>query len=455
MSDRESSFFGEVKRMARTSGAVTGIAARVAGERFLGIKTNKDAHAGDLKAILGGLKGPMMKVAQFLATIPDALPEEYARELATLQSNAPPMGWAFVNRRMGTELGANWQSNFAEFGREAAAAASLGQVHRAKLKDGTEVACKLQYPDMTSVVEADLKQLKLGMQLYRKMDSALDNEDAYAEIAERLREELDYTREAAHQRLYGLILADEPRVHVPTPIDNLTTRRLLTMTWLKGGSILKRLDEDPPLEERNLYAEALFQAWYKPVYRYGVIHGDPHLGNYQVRQPGVHDEAGGISLLDFGVVRIFPPSFITGVITLYEAVRDGDDDKAHFAFESWGFRNLSRETMLVLKSWADFLYEPLLEDKVRFIQQSDDPTHGRKVAQAVHEGLKRTGGVKIPREFPLMDRAAIGLGSVFFRLKAQRNWHRMFNELIEDFSEEKLAQRQAAALAEARVPGPI
>jgi predicted unusual protein kinase regulating ubiquinone biosynthesis (AarF/ABC1/UbiB family) len=455
LSDRESSFFGEVKRMARTSGAVTGIAARVAGERFLGIKTNKDAHAGDLKAILGGLKGPMMKVAQFLATIPDALPEEYARELATLQSNAPPMGWAFVNRRMGTELGANWQSNFAEFGREAAAAASLGQVHRAKLKDGTEVACKLQYPDMNSVVEADLKQLKLGMQLYRKMDSALDNEDAYAEIAERLREELDYTREAAHQRLYGLILADEPRVHVPTPIDNLTTRRLLTMTWLKGGSILKRLDEDPPLEERNLYAEALFQAWYKPVYRYGVIHGDPHLGNYQVRRPGLDGDEGGISLLDFGVVRIFPPSFITGVITLYEAVRDGDDDKAHFAFESWGFRNLSRETMLVLKSWADFLYEPLLEDKVRFIQQSEDPTHGRKVAQAVHEGLKRTGGVKIPREFPLMDRAAIGLGSVFFRLKAQRNWHRMFNELIADYSEEKLAQRQAAALAEARVPGPI
>lgn len=455
MSDRESSFFGEVKRMARTSGAVTGIAARVAGERFLGIKTNKDAHAGDLKAILGGLKGPMMKVAQFLATIPDALPEEYARELATLQSNAPPMGWAFVNRRMGTELGANWQSNFSEFGREAAAAASLGQVHRARLKDGTEVACKLQYPDMNSVVEADLKQLKLGMQLYRKMDSALDNEDAYAEIAERLREELDYTREAAHQRLYGLILADEPRVHVPTPIDHLTTRRLLTMTWLKGGSILKRLDEEPSLEERNLYAEALFQAWYKPVYRYGVIHGDPHLGNYQVRRPGLDGEEGGISLLDFGVVRIFPPSFITGVITLYEAVRDGDDDKAHFAFESWGFRNLSRETMLVLKSWADFLYEPLLEDKVRFIQQSEDPTHGRKVAQAVHEGLKRTGGVKIPREFPLMDRAAIGLGSVFFRLKAQRNWHRMFNELIADYSEEKLAQRQAAALAEARVPGPI
>lgn len=436
--------------MVRTSGAVTGIAARVAGERYLGIRTNKDTHAEGLKAILGGLKGPMMKVAQFLATIPEALPPEYARELATLQANAPPMGWPFVKRRMGTELGADWQKHFKTFGQNAAAAASLGQVHRATLQDGTEVACKLQYPDMPSVVEADLKQLKLGMQLYRRMDSSLDNDDAYAEIAERLREELDYTREAAHQRLYRIILADEPSVHVPEPIDALTTRRLLTMTWLEGGSILKRLEEDPPLDERNAYARALFAGWYKPVYRYGVIHGDPHLGNYQVRQAD-----GGINLLDFGVVRIFPPQFITGVITLYEAVRDGDDDKAHHAFEVWGFRNLSRETMLILKKWADFLYEPLLSDRVRQIQQSDDPTYGRKVAEEVHRGLKATGGVRIPREFPLMDRAAIGLGSVFFRLKAELNWHRMFNELIENYDEAALAQRQAAALAEARVPGPV
>ena len=455
MSKDESSIFGEVRRMMRTSGAVTGIAARVAGERFLGIKTNKEAHSQDLKAILGGLKGPMMKVAQFLATIPDALPEEYARELATLQSNAPPMGWAFVRRRMGSELGPEWQKNFSEFGQEACAAASLGQVHRATLPDGTQVACKLQYPDMTSIVEADLKQLKLGLQLYSRMDSALDNADAYAEIRDRLREELDYEREASHQRLYNIILADEPRVHVPTPIDHLTTRRLLTMTWLDGGSILKRLDEDASLEERNGYAAALFAAWYKPVYRYGVIHGDPHLGNYQVRQPGTKGGDGGISLLDFGMVRIFPPSFIAGVIMLYEAVRDGDDEKAHHAFESWGFRNLSRETMLVLKAWADFLYEPLMQDKVRLIQQSDDPAYGRRVAEEVHKGLKRTGGVKIPREFPLMDRAAIGLGSVFFRLKAELNWHRMFNELIQDFNEQELATRQAAALAEARVPAAL
>ena len=452
----ENTIFGEIRRMAQTSGAVGGIAARVAGQRLFGLKTDKAAHANDLKAILGGLKGPMMKVAQFLSTVPDALPEEYAAELATLQSNAPPMGWAFVKRRMTAELGPQWQSRFAEFGPEAAAAASLGQVHRGRLHDGTEVACKLQYPDMPSIVEADLKQLKIGMSLYQRMDGTLENGDVFVELRDRLREELDYTREAAQQRLYGIMLAGDALVRVPAPVPDLTTKRLLTMTWLPGRPLMRRLEEDPSLEERNIYAAGLFQAYYQPLYRYGVIHGDPHLGNYLVRKPD-GDDAGGINLLDFGTIRVFAPHFIGGVIRLFEAVRDGDDDKARHAFEEWGFRDLSNEMMGHLKRWAEFLYAPLIDDRVRPIQDLDDLQLGRRVAESVHKGLRaesaRTGkSVKIPREFPLMDRAAIGLGSAFSRLRAEQNWHRMFNELIEGFSEAGLAERQAAALTEAGVP---
>lgn len=447
---KQSTLFGEMRRMVRTSGAVGGIAARVAGQRFLGIKTDKAAHAENLKQILGGLKGPLMKVAQFLSTVPEALPEEYAQELATLQSNAPPMGWAFVRRRMQGELGPAWQSRFASFSQEAAAAASLGQVHRGTLPDGREVACKLQYPDMPSIVEADLRQLKIALSLYRRMDSTLDNAEAYQELSARLREELDYEREASHMRLYGAMLANTPGVSVPVAIPELTTKRLLTMSWLEGRPILRRLEEDPPEEERNAYARALFRAWYLPFYRYGVIHGDPHLGNYQVREDA---EVGhGVNLLDFGVVRIFPSSFVTGVLMLYEAVRDHDTEKAAEAYRIWGFQNLSKETMEVLNLWARFLYEPLVEDKVRSITPSDDPGYGRKVAQTVHEGLKRTGGVKIPREFPLMDRAAIGLGSVFYRLKAKANWHRLFMELVQDHSEAAVAERQRAAVLAAGVP---
>ncbi len=448
--DRErSNLFGELRRMARTSGAVGGIAARVAGSRVFGIKTDRAAHAEDLKLILGGLKGPLMKVAQFLSTVPDALPPEYAAELEQLQANAPPMGWAFVRRRMASELGPDWQSKFASFGQEAAAAASLGQVHKAALPDGTAVACKLQYPDMASIVDADLRQLKLAMAVYHRMDKAIQQDEIYKEMSERLREELDYQREASQMRLYGLMLDGVPDVYVPRPFENLSTRRLLTMTWLDGRALMRRLEEAPPLEERNRIATALFRAWYVPFYRYGVIHGDPHLGNYQVRPDG------GVNLLDYGTIRVFPPHFVRGVIDLFEAVRDDDPDRAHRAYETWGFVDLSREKMDVLNQWAKFLYEPLMQDRVRPIQESDDPQYGRSVAERVHAGLTRTGGVKPPREFMLMDRSAIGLGSVFLRLRAELNWSKLFHELIAEFDTDALAARQAAALAEAGVPAAL
>jgi predicted unusual protein kinase regulating ubiquinone biosynthesis (AarF/ABC1/UbiB family) len=362
------------------------------------------------------------------------------------------MGWPFVRRRMASELGPNWESKFKSFEREAAAAASLGQVHRAILPDGQRVACKLQYPDMASAVEADLRQLKLAISLYRRMDSALENEEAYIELSDRLREELDYLREASQQRLYGIMLRDVPGVRVPVPVEGYCTRRLLTMSWLDGRAIQARIDEDPPEEERAAYARALFRAWYVPFYRYAMIHGDPHLGNYQVHANAPENGGFGINLLDFGVVRVFEPRFVGGVIMLYEAVRDNSLDKAAEAYRIWGFKDLKRETVEVLNIWARFLYEPLTQDRVRLIQESDDPQYGRKVAEEVHAGLKRTGGVRIPREFPLMDRSAIGLGAAFLRLNAKINWHDLFQELIADFDVAKIAERQKAALAEAGVP---
>ncbi len=446
MAEDRGSLFGEVRRFARTSGAVGGIVARVLGERAFGIRTDKAAHAEDLKTILGGLKGPLMKVAQFLTTIPDALPPEYAEELANLQANAPPMGGSFVRRRMQSELGPDWRGRFATFDENAAAAASLGQVHRATLPDGALVACKLQYPDMPSTVEADLRQLRLAMSVYRRMDQSIHQEDIYTELAERLREELDYVREAAQMRLYDLMLRDEPTVHIPTPVEGFCTKRLLTMTWLDGRPMMARLAEQPSLEERNKMATALFRAWYVPLYRYGVIHGDPHLGNYQVKPDG------SLNLFDFGAIRAFPASFVRGVIDLYEAVRDHDDDKAYEAYRAWGFGEMTREKMDVLNEWARFIYEPLIQDRVRPIQDNDDPQFGRAVVERVHAGLKRTGGVRPPREFVLMDRSAIGLGSVFLRLGAELNWSKLFNDLIVDFDTETLAARQAAALAEAGVP---
>src|SRR5947207_7239972 len=276
----DDSLTGRVRRYAQVSTAMGGLAARLAGERYLGLNLDRGRHAAELKAALGGIKGPLMKVAQLLATIPDGLPKEYVEELAQLQANAPAMGWPFVRRRMAGELGIGWESKFATFERTAVRAASLGQVHRATALDGTALACKLQYPEMASAVEADLRQLKLAMGIYERYDRAVTTAQIHAEIADRLREELDYEREAAHMRLYGEILRDESGVAVPVPIPELSTNRLLTMTWLEGAPILDIAKA--PLEERNAIAVRMFRVWYVPFYYYGVNHGDPPPGNYTV-----------------------------------------------------------------------------------------------------------------------------------------------------------------------------
>jgi predicted unusual protein kinase regulating ubiquinone biosynthesis (AarF/ABC1/UbiB family) len=433
-----------MRRYVRVSTAMGGLAARLAGER-LGVPIDRSRHAADLTAALGGIKGPLMKVAQLLATIPNALPQEYAEQLAALQANAPPMGWAFVRRRMAGELGPDWQQKFRSFTHEAARAASLGQVHRAVAKDGRDLAAKLQYPDMASAVEADLSQLKLVLALYERYDRAVTTDEIHTEVADRLREELDYARELAHLRLYRIMLAREPTISVPEPLPELSTRRLLTMTWLEGTPLIEAVKA--PISHRNEIARTMFRAWYVPLYYYGVIHGDPHLGNYTVRPDH------GINLLDFGCIRIFPPVFVKGVIDLYRALDREDEALAVEAYESWGFKRLSPALIAVLNRWARYVYAPLLEDRTRRIQEAEHGRMGRDIAEEVHRELRRLGGVKPPREFVFMDRAAVGLGSVFMHLKAEINWHRLFHELIDDFDAGALAKRQRDALAAAGVPG--
>jgi predicted unusual protein kinase regulating ubiquinone biosynthesis (AarF/ABC1/UbiB family) len=448
MSD-EDSFTGRVRRYARVGSAMAGLGARLGAERYLGVPIDRERHAADLKAALGGIKGPLMKVAQLLATIPDALPEEYVRELVQLQANAPAMGWPFVRRRMMGELGPDWQSRFKSFEHAAARAASLGQVHRAVALDGTRLACKLQYPEMSAAVEADLRQLRLAMGLYERYDRTVTTSEIHAEIADRLREELDYQREAAHMRLYGDILKDEPGVAVPRPIPELSTRRLLTMTWLDGAPILE-FAEKAPLAVRNEIALRMFRIWYVPFYYYGVIHGDPHLGNYTVAPDRT------VNLLDFGCVRVFPPRFVKGVIDLYHALQRDDRELAVSAYRSWGFGNLSHDMIAVLNRWAAFVYGPLLDDRTRMIQERRQPgADGARLVDDVHRDIRRLGGIAPPRAFVFMDRAAVGLGSVFLHLQAEVNWHRLFHELIDDFDEQVLAARQRAALAAAGVPPPI
>ena len=445
--DREKNrFSARARRYAKVGTKVGGVAARMASQRFLGAPGSRAGNALALAAALGGLKGPIMKVAQLLATIPDALPPEYASELTKLQSQAPAMGWAFVRRRMNAELGAGWEKKFRSFEHHPAAAASLGQVHRARALNGIELACKLQYPDMQSAVEADLRQLRLLFAIRKRFDPAIDTTEIAKEIAERLREELDYVREAKHIALYRIMLKDRAAIRVPAVWPELSTGRLLTMDWLSGRKMLEHKNDK--LATRNRLATAMFTAWWSPFSRYGVIHGDPHLGNYTVFDDAKGNPA-GINLLDYGCIRIFPPSFVGGVVDLYRGLLHGDDDLIVHAYEVWGFKRLNRELIETLNIWARFIYSPLLDDRVRSIADGVKPSeYGRKQMFQVRRALRERGPVTIPREFVFMDRAAIGLGAVFLHLAAEVNFYRLFNEAIERFSIREVAARQAAALAD-------
>ena len=299
---------------------------------------------------------------------------------------------------------------------------------------------------MASAIDADLAQLKLVFQLYERFDSAISTADIHTELSDRLREELDYRREAANLKLYRLMLKDESQFILPEYFPELSSERALTMSWIEGQKLMTWLETEPSQEARNQVAMNMFRAWYVPFYYFGVIHGDPHLGNYSI------DAELNINLMDFGSIRIFRPKFVAGVIELYHALSHQDDELARQAYAKWGFHGLDDEAITVLNIWAGFIYAPLLSDEVRPIQQMRGGSEGRELAGRVHQELKRIGGIKPPREFVLMDRAAVGLGSVFMHLKAEVNWHRLFHDLIDDFDTDQLGQWQSKACKAAGLP---
>ncbi len=445
--DEANRFSARATRYARLGVNAGAFAARVGVNRLAGGARQDDAKA--FTEALGAMKGPMMKVAQLLATIPEALPADYAEQLTKLQSHAPPMGAAFVRRRMQAELGANWQARFTSFDLAPAAAASLGQVHKAVTLDGETVACKLQYPDMSSAVEADLAQLGMLFSLHRRLGAAIDTREIKQEIGARLREELDYEREAKLAGLYALMLADRPAVRVPRVRAELSTRRLLTMSWVDGEKLLAF--ESAPPEARAQLTRLLFEAWWRPFLRYGVIHGDPHLGNYSVVASGEDRRIEAINLFDYGCVRIFPPKFVGGVVELYLALKANDPARVVHAYELWGFQGLSKRTIEAMNIWASFICGPILDDRERTVANGVRPgDYGRREIGSVMRALREEDAdLTIPREFVFMDRAAIGLGAAFLRLGAEINFHRLYEEAISDFSVEGVAERQREALTAA------
>ncbi len=410
------------RRQARGALAVARLARRL-GTREVDAET-----AAALVELLGRLKGPVTKFGQVLASLPTGMPETLAEALARLHAHAPPMGRLFVARRLRQALGADWRAQFADFDERPRFAASFGQVHYARLADGRAVAVKLQYPDMDSVLAADLRTLRMAAPFIRRV-TGIDPQAVIAELAERFAEELDYEREAANMRRWRRALGrhlPEDRAAAPRPLAALTRRRVLVMTWMEGAhltAIAPRLPQ--PL--RNRIAADLLRSWYAPFFAQGLLHGDPHPGNilWQEREKG----EGRLVFLDFGCLRRYREREVTGVRRLLQAVRDEDPKRLATALREIGFRDLDAARIAALGPWMTWLFAPFLEPGVRpFLAPADLAAAQERLADTRNR-LKAAGGIRLPRAFLLLHRSAVVLGSVIARLGAHGDWRALWEEI--------------------------
>ena len=295
---------------------------------------------------------------------------------------------------------------------------------------------------MLSTVKADLVQLKIVLNLFEKFNKVIKTNKIHSEIEERLFEEIDYINEAKNIRIFQKIFKNQKKINIPNIFSEYTTSKLITMSWLEGLPVEQTIRTYNNKKTKERIAKNIFNAWYKPFYNFAVIHGDPHFGNYSFAKDG------SVNLYDFGCIRIFPVKFVKAVIDLYYALKNNDTELCVKAYQTWGFKKVSKDLIKILNLWASYIYGPLLEDKKRLIQGDGKKGYGFDVANKVYKELKKVGGIEPPREFVFMDRAAIGMGSLFMRLDVKLNWHELFNNLIKNFKLVDLKRNQKILLGE-------
>jgi len=260
--------------------------------------------AEKLVATLGDLKGAAMKFGQAVSMEPDLLTPEVRHVLARLQNEAPPMPYAQVAERIEDELGQPPEEAFARFEQTPMAAASLGQVHRAWLPDGREVAVKVQYPGISAALASDLDSLGTLVKAVAKTSRGLDGTGYFRELREQMMLEADYLREATLARGFAESARALPDLRVPEVVKSHTTQRVLTLEYLPGPSLKQFLADNPSLEERSRVSRLLVRAIYGPFLLTGDIHADPHPGNFLVMPDG------RLGVLDFGSVKRMGEAFV-------------------------------------------------------------------------------------------------------------------------------------------------
>lgn len=380
--------------------------------------------------LLGDMKGVAMKLGQMASLLSDGLPEAYAEGLKGLQQAAPPMAPGLVSQVVEEELGGPPEAVFYEFSAEPVAAASIGQVHRARLFDGTPVAVKVQYPGVDVAIRADLDNALLLTTLAKAIAPGIEPGPFVDELRARIGDELDYRKEAAHQDEFGAAFLDHPWVRIPEVLHEFSSARVLTSEWAEGESLYEILDRSQ--EEKDLVGEELFRFWCDAVFRLRLFNGDPHPGNYFFGAGGRSGPT-PIWFLDFGLVKRFSPGDTDALREQILALRSGDPAKLLDVMVRFGWL---RENAPVDQDRVAELAELALRSAI-----GPGPfTFTREyVASVVQASLVVSGPysdvvryLTLPPQQVLLNRIHLGLSALLARLGATGDWAGIMDEYILD-----------------------
>ena len=428
---------GRVRRTAQVGTAIGGQGARWAGTRAANLARSKEEGAAQLDKrhmeaaermvdTLGTMKGAAMKIGQLASFVDtDFLPEEYRElyqdKLANLRSEAPPMPWEQVRKVLDEEWEEPVEELFEEFEHEAAAAASIGQVHRATLPDGRRVAVKIQYPGVAEALRADMQNAGMIMRLAKAIAPGLDAKAAAAELKERVLEELDYEYEAQNQRAFSRGYRGHPFIYVPDVITRLSRNRVLVTEWVDGIGFedVKRLEQ----AERDRFAEIVFRFCFGSVFHLLHFNADVHPGNYLLM------EDGRVAFLDFGMTKQLDREQVALEIAAIDAAAERDPERLRVALHELGFLKDPKkvdaerlmEHVMTVGGWYMEDRELTIDSQrvMRAISAASDP-------RSEYYDLMRRENV--PANELMGRRMELGMLAVLGQLGATRNWYRIGRE---------------------------
>lgn len=380
--------------------------------------------AEDVTRTMGDMKGAFMKFGQILSLMSGVLPEGARAQLATLQADAPPMSYDLVRSVIQREFGLSPEKLFRHFEHTPVAAASVGQVHRARLDNGSEVAVKVQYPGVQEAIEHDLANAGVLMSMAGVLARGLDVSAIVREMKDGVSAELDYLHEAAWQQTFADRFASHPFVRVPRVHHDLTTRHVLTQEFIAGRPFSHALTLSQP--ERTRVAEIVFRYCFGSIYRFSLFNGDPHPGNY------ILCDDGRVAFVDYGCVVEFSDATIRKFIRIIRALLNEDHDEWRLAVEDAGIlRPKSPFTTDELWDHMHWYWAPILDEQVTFTQELAAEMMARNT-QTTGLGGRINMHCNVPEGMVFLTRINFGLAGVLGSLNARGPWRAIVREYIDN-----------------------